>query len=159
MHSLFVRQRPLYDQPKMATRYTRLRASAPYLLLVFVLIFSLQNVVISIESIPRRPGFDQITITEKRFSGLRSELPKSGVIGYLTGTGEFPANVIVDPSSTKSYFMAQYVLSPLVLINRAKPRFVIGDFKRKMNLADVRARYQLRVVKDLRSGVILFEKK
>jgi hypothetical protein len=149
----------MYDQPKVAIRNSKLRISAPYFLLLFILIWSLQNLFVSVLSIPSQRNFDEISIAERKLSGLNPFLPKFGVIGFLTGGGDFRPNVIANRPGTKSYFIAQYVLSPLVLVNSRTPKLVIGDFSQQTNSAGIGAKYQLRIVKDLRSGAILFENK
>ncbi len=67
-------------------------------------------------------GNDEISLYEKRFDGLRKILPPHGVVTYLddskSGRDDF-----------KAYYLAQYALSPIVLLD---PKFATTFYSKQM---------------------------
>jgi hypothetical protein len=57
-----------------------------------------------------------------RLAGLRPVLPRQGVIGYIHDpNGDWESNVRV-------YYLSQYALNPLILVEDVEPPFVVANY-------------------------------
>jgi hypothetical protein len=72
---------------------------------------------------PSDPSYD-VALHQKRFQRLQERLPRRGLLGYLGDK----SNAFEDASVQRAYYMAQYILSPLVIANTAKLSLVVGNF-------------------------------
>ncbi|HTU23554.1 MAG TPA: hypothetical protein VMG10_36295 [Gemmataceae bacterium] len=81
--------------------------------------YQVGSIAITPEPEERDPAFcaeyDQL-----RYRGLDEVLPHSGVVGYVTDDPD-------GPEATRSYYLAQYVLAPRILIQGDHSRFVLVD--------------------------------
>ena len=97
-----------------------------------------------------RQNFD-ISSYESRFSELRKDIPRDGVIGYLTDA---------DPNLTSTsaeYYLAQYALSPAVVANNIDQKLVMANVHAPQPPAFYQSR-GLDLVRDYRDGVMLLQK-
>lgn len=106
----------------------------------------------SIVFMPAREERDTARITESdqlRYRGLVEDLPSSGVVGYVADDPD-------GPEATRSYYLAQYVLAPRILVQGDRQRFVLVD-----DQAGRSARVEMagrRLLRDLGNGVRLYER-
>lgn len=99
---------------------------------------------------PKTIGGDSPSLNEKRFEMIRSDLPKSGVIGYIE-----------DPPSGNgaAYFFAQYVLSPLVLDAYSEHNIVVGNSFGSESKPTFSVWPDLEVVKNYGNGIFLLKRR
>ena len=93
---------------------------------------------------------DEISRYEARFWLLRSALPPKGVVGYLSDPWPPP----FDGDWLKGFFLTQYALAPLVVVDSISPALVIGNFRSvgpERNAADP----TLVLVRDFGDGILL----
>lgn len=94
--------------------------------------------------VPYPPG-----TVDERFAALKGALPKdSGTVGYV---GDM--NIDANPSA---YYLTQYALAPLVVVNGAHHRFVVGNFVRPEVAPRIAAANGLTAVRDFGNGIFLF---
>jgi hypothetical protein len=84
---------------------------------------------------------------EHRFSALKSQLPASGVIGYIGESGN---------AGTEDYYLAQYALAPLVVERSKSHGLVVVSISTLPPKPDTEG---LQFVKDFGNGVRLFSNK
>jgi hypothetical protein len=75
---------------------------------------------------PRAVGTNKITQYLKRFDSLKKVLPDRGVIGYICD-----ASVPSDSGKVQDirrYYLTQYALSPLIILDTPHCKQVIGNF-------------------------------
>jgi len=68
-----------------------------------------------------RPGTDEISRLDQRFAAVRPYASARGVIGLVVEPGSERAK------SGQSFFMAQYALAPLVVVQRTDCEWVVVD--------------------------------
>ena len=90
-------------------------------------------------------GQDYVSPADERFAQLKTDLPARGVVGYISD--ETDVN-----ERTKKYYMAQYALAPLIVVNNTSQPLVIGDFNKEESA--VNGNLVLR--KRFENGVVLF---
>lgn len=133
---------------------------AIFLLLIFAcLASSAHNLINQLNGFNKAP--DQVSEYEKKLQKMRSMLPTRGVIGYISGTDQTDSNVILDPKGTEAYFQFQYVLAPLILVNRSDRPLVIGNIQDHEvdAITEIAAKKGLTVKAQFGSGIILFVRK
>jgi hypothetical protein len=69
------------------------------------------------------PRYD-IDLRQTRFELLQQRLPRRGLIGYLGDK----SNVFENPSVLREYYIAQYILSPLIIAPTVSFPLVVGNF-------------------------------
>jgi hypothetical protein len=98
-----------------------------------------------------RPGRiqrdDMSSRSDQRFAALKANLPVNGVIGYIGESGD---------SATPDYYLTQYALAPLVVDRSPNHAIVVGNFP---SSPPAQMPENLRLVKDLGNGVMLFSSK
>jgi hypothetical protein len=108
---------------------------------------------------PAHPAQDEISTYERRFAELRTMLPPRGVVGYLG----HPAPTGATPRDSNAaallhfrrYLLAQYTLSPLLLIESTEPELVVGNFDPGVGMPRTAG---LRVVRDFGDGLVLLRR-
>jgi hypothetical protein len=133
---------------------------AIFLFLVFAcLASSAHNLIKQLERFNKGP--DQVCEYEKKLLKMKSLLPARGVVGYVSSTNQKDINVILDPKGTEDYFQFQYVLAPLILLNRSDLPFVVGNIQGNEvgAITKVAAKKGLTVKAEFGSGIVLFVKK
>lgn len=93
-------------------------------------------------------GPDRVGPYERRFAELREALPARGVVGYVNDAG----NAFADLDALQEYFMTQYSLAPVIVVNSVDLPLVVGNLS-----GDVSGRLgdRFRVLHDFGSGVVL----
>ena len=71
-------------------------------------------------------GLDSVSMYEEKIKGVRKILPAYGVIGYVTER-EYKGGAL-SADEAMMYFLTQYVLSPVIVVNGTEYDFVIGNF-------------------------------
>lgn len=71
-------------------------------------------------------GLDGISCYEKRFEGIKKELPARGVVGYTSGVDVM--DIRFAGEETARYYLAQYAVSPTILKYGAEDKLVLGNF-------------------------------
>ena len=97
---------------------------------------------------------DDISQYEHRFARLKAEIPENATVGYL--------NDEKDPLlATKKFYVAQYVLSPRIIINGIETETVITDFYSSTNSSTnpLWKSTDLVLIKDLGEGVALYNRR
>ena len=74
---------------------------------------------------PGLRGKDAVTVYDREFDALRKLLPARGTVGYLADAQSPDA----DDEEVRRYYLAQYALSPVILVRDARPELVIGNFR------------------------------
>jgi hypothetical protein len=108
---------------------------------------------------PARAAQDEVSAYERRFAELRTMLPPRGVVGYLghpepTGATPRDSNAAA-LLHFRRYLLAQYTLSPLLLIESTEPEFVVGNFDPGTGRPTT---VGLRVVRDFGDGLVLLRR-
>ena len=90
-------------------------------------------------------GQDYVSPADERFAQLKNDLPARGVVGYISD--ETDVN-----ERTKKYYLAQYALAPLIVVNNTDQTLVIGDFNKEESAVSG----NLVLLKRFGNGVVLF---
>lgn len=98
-------------------------------------------------------GKDPISTLEKKFEKIKKDLPKSGIIGYAW---EYkPINNASNQPSPRDYYLTQYFLSPLIIVDSENLPMLIGKFKKNPDQKKNSRFY----IKNLGDNIYLFVKK
>jgi hypothetical protein len=89
----------------------------------------------------------------QRLHPVRAAVPASAVMGYLT---DAPAPSVVESSM---FLSAQYVLAPRLLLKGAAHEWVLGNYTRPADFAEVARSHRLQLEQDFGNGVLLFRRK
>ena len=95
-------------------------------------------------------------VYEKRFEGLRKELPRRGTVGYVTDVR--PEEFSTNPVHGARYYLTQYALSPVLVDNNCDHELIIGNFHRHPSESTA-GPMQFILLKDLGNGVVLLRNK
>src|SRR5438093_10236604 len=90
------------------------------LVLVSDIYFAVDRAIFNMTTDPR----SDINLRQTRFELLQQRLPRRGFIGYLGDKN----NVFENPSVLREYYIAQYILSPLIIARTASFPVVLGNF-------------------------------
>ncbi|OGI03419.1 MAG: hypothetical protein A2104_00845 [Candidatus Melainabacteria bacterium GWF2_32_7] len=104
-----------------------------------------------IEVYPNYPDRKQFIKYEQQFKTVRKELPLYGSVGYITD------DKIRAFDRDARFFVAQYMLSPLVVVNSINYKYIIGNFYAPINPESYK-KYNLVLIKDFGDGMMLFER-
>lgn len=113
---------------------------------VFACLLSSARLVVRSRT-PTREAPDAQQRAGQRFAALRQLLPNNGVVGYV-GPPE--------SSALGDYYVAQYVLAPLVVDSSINHPLVIGNFPHSQ---PSQIPSNLTLLRDLGDGVLLFANK
>ena len=101
------------------------RSVAAVLLVAFVSFLSIGKFFQQISDFfVKRPSIDGVTQFTARYQPVRSLLPDKGVIGYMTD----PAAAADEVNATAEFYLAQYALAPIVVVNSSNQRYVVTNF-------------------------------
>ena len=92
----------------------------------------------------------------QRFAPAKDVLPSHGVLGFIAGYP--PEQVRPSNEYKKRWYMAQYSLSPLIVLNSTQPEKIIGDVRNQEELERIKASGKLAIVRDFGKGVFLFRR-
>lgn len=76
---------------------------------------------------PSAIGQDARTLWEQRLEELRDDLPKDGLVGYVSEQ-DIPGAPFDPIDTNEEYALTQYFLAPLILQRGAGYEYVIGNF-------------------------------
>jgi len=119
------------------------------LIIFFALLSNIQLLTQTVTSAPSLIGRDEISLYEKRFEGLKKILPKHGVVGYIAEEGAEAVR------ANTEYFLTQYALSPIIVVNTQERRLVVGNFSPAVSGSKVATDRNLTLLKDFGNGVML----
>ena len=88
----------------------------------------------------------------ERFSLLKQELHGLDVVGYVTLPSAAPSQF-----SDLEFFLTQYAVAPVIVQASTDYRYVIGNFRSAQGLDDYTRSTRMKVVRDFRNGIVLFE--
>ncbi len=101
---------------------------------------------------PSTPTPDGVTDFDQRFAGVKDMLPAKGVIGYMTD----PGASATDTNAQAEYYLAQYSLAPILVVNSDQQRYVVGNFHKVVTAGSLRDRgYKL--LRQFGNGIALLE--
>jgi hypothetical protein len=80
---------------------------------------------------------------EERMNRLRPFLPSSGIVGYISDTGE------------EHYIRSQYSLAPVILVRTPGPRLIVANFSGASMRPEIINGKHYRIIKDFNDGVAL----
>lgn len=101
---------------------------------------------------PTAPSPDGVTEFNNRFRELRAMLPPRGVIGYMTDPNVPPG----DTNAQAEYYLAQYALAPVLVVNSSEQRYVVGNFHLEIAKGGLRDR-GFKLVREFGNGIVLLE--
>ncbi len=101
-----------------------------------------------------RVGGDRVTAMGERLQAVRPDLPPYGVIGYITDPPP-PGDQHAWAEQAQEFGIAEYHLSPLLMLNRPTLPLVLGNFHQPVSSERI-AKLHLVEVKNYGNGLILF---
>ena len=104
---------------------------------------------------PELLGRDEITLYEKRFEGLKKILPPHEVVGYISSK---QAQDIRFDIEAARYYLAQYALSPVIVVYSPDRPLVVGNFRQTVIDPKIYTSKNLVLLKDFGNGVMLFSR-
>lgn len=134
----------------------KIRAKIGVLLIVLAALFSNLKLFKDIAAGYRNAGeIDGVSIYEKRFEGIKNELPARGVVGYIDGTDV--KDIRFAGQETAKYYLTQYAVSPTIIEYTSRDSLIIGNFEPGTDNSKTISEKRLTVVKDLGNGVMLLK--
>jgi hypothetical protein len=94
---------------------------------------------------------DEMSRYEARFRLLRRALPAKGIVGYFAE----PERLDRIKEHRKHFYLTQYALAPLVVVDNTAPALVVGNFHSAVPELDA-ADPTLVLVRDFGDGALLF---
>jgi len=152
------------------------------LIMLFALYANLGSLIQGIKSYSNFSGTDTITAYENRFQGLKRMLPSRGVVRYVTDdksyrkkfkqlrknlppfditsnvSDEWPHKVFLGSGPLAGYFLTQYAISPVILVNAIDCDLVVGNFLESTSIENYSSDENLVLIKDFGENVILFHR-
>jgi len=129
------------------------RSVAAVLLVAFVSFLSIGKFFQQISDFfVKRPPIDGVTRFTARYQPVRSLLPDKGVIGYMTD----PAAAADEVNATAEFYLAQYALAPIVVVNSSNQRYVVTNFHVMVTTGSM-ADQGFKLVREFGNGVAVFE--
>ncbi len=107
------------------------------------------NCIKEIRFYRKTTGVDGVTEYDKRFGRLKGMLPSHGVVGYVTDK-KFDA---------KAFYLTQYALSPLIIVNNTEPKLIVAYFSDSSRSIQFCKDNNLFLLEKLDNNVMLFSKK
>lgn len=108
---------------------------------------------------PAEARQDEISENDRRFEGMRAELPTTGRVGYL-GDPIVGGDTARERNDTalrffRRYLLAQYTLAPVLLVEGTEPELLVGNF----DPGAIRpAPPGFRLVRDFGDGLVLYRR-
>lgn len=99
-------------------------------------------------------GRDRITLHESRYEQLKNNLPRHGIVGYVSNLKA--EDIRFDPGFGEYYF-TQYALAPLVVSRSSEQSLVIGNFLPAASVTPA-AVTNMVLVQDFGNGIMLFRR-
>lgn len=95
---------------------------------------------------------DEATRQENRLQGLKRHLPQRGIVGFVQ---EASLPLI---AKTKKYYLTQYTLVPLVVVESDQPDLIIANFSEDAVLKKWLQGKPFSVLENLNNGVALLKR-
>lgn len=117
-----------------------------------VLIAFQSNVVNSVRGINayrKTTGNDEVTLYDRRYGRLKGILPSHGIVGYIAD----------EKFDVKEFYLAQYALSPIILVNNTKPKLILAKFIDSSNSIRFCMNNNLIIIKKVDDNIMLYSKK
>lgn len=99
-------------------------------------------------------GRDRITLHESRYEQLKNNLPRHGIVGYVSNLKA--EDIRFDPGFGEYYF-TQYALAPLVVSRSSEQSLVIGNFLPAASVTPA-AVTNMVLLQDFGNGIMLFRR-
>ncbi len=100
-------------------------------------------------------GKDPISLYDQRFKALRPLIESTEVVGYFTGLT--PEQVKADSQALAAYYLTQYALAPVIVVNEEKRALLVGNFGSALAADSLRQRHNLEVLENLGNGLFLLK--
>lgn len=119
--------------------------------IILIVLIALQSIVKDcleeFNSINRHEN-DEITKCDQIYRRLGNYLPKNEVIGYLTD----------ETFDVKSFYLAQYALSPVFVVNNFNPQYFIADIRNPSDIEKFTKAHHLTIVHRASENIFLLKK-
>jgi hypothetical protein len=124
------------------------------LVAVLAMLASLNSYQISSKVAEQYPDPYGVVAAEGRFAAALEMLPRTATIGYIS---DLP---LTETAGSTAFVAAQYVLAPrgLVLADRQKTEWAVGNFARPGDFAAKGAEAGFTLVRDFGSGVVVYRR-
>jgi len=171
-----------FPEPSMM-RHSNARITTGIVIIVLLAIIQSEGLLVSgVNLYSSFTAEDANEVYEKRLEGLKSVLPSQGVIRYVTddkfykkrfkrdhpafprlndfgeASDEWPENVFAGAGALQAYFLTQYTLAPLIVVNTIDCDLVVGDFYSEISIPEFSRHNHVILVKDFGNGVMLFRR-
>ncbi len=113
------------------------------------------NVYQQAHALAAEPDPYRIRVQAERFREVERRIPPGALVGYVSNQ---PFETVLGQAM---FFGAQYTLAPRLLVDgpeAAQTHWILGNFTKPTDLAQVAPRLDARLAADLGSGVVLFER-
>lgn len=129
------------------------RTVVAVLLVAFVALLSIGKFFQQISDFfVKRPTVDGVPQFTARYQPVRALLPDSGVIGYMTD----PAAAADEVNATAEFYLVQYALAPIVVVNSPNQRYLVSIFHVMVTTGSM-ADQGYKLVREFGNGVTVFE--
>jgi hypothetical protein len=118
---------------KLHAFFQRYRIGAAMALLIAVTVYANLNVLYArIQTYPETARTDPVTIHERRIEQIRTILPPTAAVGYVTTIQN--ERIFLDERNFQNvefvaqYYLTQYTLAPVFVYNSPEYPLVVGNF-------------------------------
>jgi hypothetical protein len=148
---------PVDESPATMMARSALRARAGIAVLtVFALFATVESFRQARPVLFGRVPVSPTAASEQRFAGLKAALPPRGLVGYLSPVP--PDKVFRGTANVAQFYLTQYALVPLLVVNDPHQAYVVGNFFH--GSAAQASRYpDLETARDFGHGVMLFRRR
>lgn len=127
------------------------------LLFLFAIFTNSKFLIQAVKRMSKDIGSDWISSHEQRYAELRKLLPSRGVIGYVTD--KKPEEIFYSFRTLKEYYLTQYALSPVIVVNSQEPKIIVSNFTASSSMAKFLNDRRFMLLKNFGDGVALFERR
>jgi hypothetical protein len=146
-----------FSQPELVSiGHTRLPLLAWVGILLLALFIFITNILLLTDAHRRlrnHKGEDHISLYENRFAQLRQVLKSGTVMGYFTDQAPESRDYV------KNFYLTQYALAPVIIIQETQRQWVVGNFSKSTATPAVAPHKSLYLWKDFGNGIALFQHK
>jgi hypothetical protein len=127
------------------------------IMVFFPLLFNISFLLEQISTFNHK-HINSIVLREERFQPLKTFLPQQGVVSYISDIKPQKEINKYQKTYLATYYLTQYALSPLLIVNNRDHSLVIGDFDSNITPGDVEFK-DLLLLRDFGQGLMLFERR
>ncbi|MBN1518281.1 hypothetical protein JXA32_17095 [Candidatus Sumerlaeota bacterium] len=91
---------------------------------------------------------NEVAEYESNYAALKESLPGHGTVGYFTDQKD----------DLKSFFLAQYALSPVFVVDSIEPELIVADLHDPESLTQLHAKHGLVVLRKTSDQIFLLRK-